>query len=295
MIHPHHKENVDMGGLNAAFWLTFVLFIAEIIGGIATNSLAILSDAWHLLSDLLALGISWFALWQAKKPANNRLTFGYHRFGIFAALINNLTLIGISVYIFYKAIYRFTHPEQIKSLGMIFLAVLGVVITAMVVLFLRKGEQELHVKSTILHFVGDVFSYTGVIIGGILLYLTNWLWIDSVISIVFASIILRNTFKMLKETIRILLEAVPDGYNIDDIKGKIEQIPGVFSTHDIHVWGISTDEVMFTAHVVVDNISIEQSHILLHEIKKELKTSFNIWHSIFQLETYQYMKNRISS
>lgn len=294
MNHPHHKLNLSLKGINSAFWLTLGLFIAEVIGGILTNSLAIMSDAWHLLSDLLALGISWFALWQGTRPADKKLTFGYHRFGIFAAFLNNLTLIGISFFIFYKAISRFFNPEAVHSVGMIYLAVLGVAISGLIVLLLRKEEQNLNIKSAILHFIGDVFSYAGVILGGILLNITNWLWIDPLISIIFASIILRGAFKMLIESIRILLEAVPQGMNVDEIKNSLEKIPGVQSIHDIHVWGISAEEVMLTAHMVVENISIEQSHDLLGRVKKELKKQFNIWHSIFQLETIEYQKSKIS-
>ena len=294
VIHPHHKSTISMKGINLAFWLTLALFIVEIIGGLITNSLAILSDAWHLLSDILALGISWFALWQATKPANKKLTYGYHRLGIFAAFINNLTLIGISGFIFYKAIQRLYHPQEVESLGMIYLAVLGVAVSALIVFFLRKEEQNINVKSAVLHFVGDVFSYAGVIIGGILLFLTNWLWIDALISMIFASIILRGALKMLLESIRILLEAVPEGFDIDEIKGVIKEVNGVYSVHDVHVWGISSDEIMLTAHLVVENISIEQSHQLLSNVKKEIRNKYKIWHSNFQLETRSYQQNKIS-
>ncbi|KXG43781.1 cation diffusion facilitator family transporter [Tepidibacillus decaturensis] len=290
MSHTHHVVETKTRGINIAFWLTSILFIAEIIGGLITNSLAILSDAWHLLSDILALGVSWFALRQTRRPANKRLTFGYHRVGIFAAFFNNVTLIGISFYIYYKAITRIFTPEPVGSLGMIYLALLGVLVTGTIVLFLKKEKQNLNVKSAVLHFVGDVFSYAGVIIGGVLLHFTGWLWIDPMISIIFASVILRGAFRMLRESIRILLEAVPEGLNVDMIKEVMEQVPGVHAVHDIHVWGISAEEVMLTAHVVVKNQPVSEGHDLLHDVKKALYEHFHIWHSVLQLETIQYQE-----
>jgi len=290
MQHAHHLTNSKSVGINIAFWLTFFLFLAEIVGGIFTGSLAILSDAWHLLSDLLALGVSWFALRQAIKPANEKLTFGYHRFGIFAAFFNNLTLIGISFYIFYTAVIRIFNPREVKSMGMVYLAILGLVITATIVFFLRKEDQNLNVKSAVLHFVGDVFSYAGVVLGGIVLHFTGWLWIDPVISIVFASIILRGAFKMLKESFWILLEGVPSNFNVDQISKDMESVPGVHSVHDVHIWGISAEEVMLTAHAVVEEQPVSEGHDLLHEVKKVLREKYGIWHSILQLETINYQE-----
>lgn len=285
MAHFHHYEKVNLRGLNIAFFLTLTLFVAEIIGGLITNSLAILSDAWHLLTDILALSISWFALWQTKKPANRRLTYGYHRIGIFAAFINNLSLIGISFYIFYKAIYRLFNPVEVKSLGMVSLAILGVIVSGTIVLLLRKQEDNLNIKSATLHFIGDILSYIGVVIAGILLYFTNWLWIDPVISIIFAAIILNSAFRMLVPAVKILLEAVPDSINLEDIEKTIIEIPGVKSVHDIHVWGISLEEIMLTAHIVVDNTSISEGHNLIHDVKNNLYKRYKIWHVILQLET----------
>ncbi|MFV9511775.1 cation diffusion facilitator family transporter [Tepidibacillus sp. LV47] len=288
--HAHHVTDKKSTGINIAFWLTFLLFVAEIIGGILTNSLAILSDAWYLLSDILALGVSWFALRQARKPANKRLTFGYHRFGIFAAFFNNLTLIAISFYIFYTAVLRIFHPKEVKSLGMVYLAILGLVITGTIVLFLRKEEQNLNVRSAVLHFVGDVFSYAGVILGGMILHFTGWLWIDPIISIVFASIILRGAFSMLRESFWILLEGVPSNFDVDEITKDMESVPGVHSVHDVHIWGISAEEVMLTAHIVVEEQPVSEGHDLLHEVKKVLRGKYGIRHSILQLETIDYQE-----
>ncbi len=284
MIHYHHLKNTKKQGINIAFWLTFFLFFAEVVGGFLTNSLAIISDAWHLLSDLLALAVSWFALHQAAKPANTRLTYGYHRLGIFAALINNVTLIGISFFIIYSAIHRFFYPIEVKSIGMIFLAALGFIITSIIVFFLKREGQNLNIKSATFHFIGDAYSYVGVVIGGILLYYTNWFWIDPLLSILFASIIFRGAFMMLKETIKILMEAVPEGYDVGEIKTSLEKIPGIHSAHDIHVWGISAEEVMLTAHVVIDDIPVSKGYDILQEAKKMLHVNYDIWHSNFQLE-----------
>lgn len=291
--HTHHAMVKKNKGISIAFWFTMLLFIAEIIGGYLTNSLAILSDAWHLLSDILALGVSWFALRQSTRPANKKLTFGYHRIGIFAALINNLSLIGISGYIYYTAIRRIFYPEQVESIGMIYLAILGVLVTTTIVFFLKREDQNLNVKSALLHFVGDVFSYAGVIIGGILLNYTGWMWIDPVISILFASVILKGAFRMLRESIRILLEAVPDGLDLDEIKEEVIKVKGVCSVHDVHVWGVSSEEVMLTAHIVTDNKSVFEGHRLLHEVKDLLNEQFGIWHSILQLETIENIQEEL--
>lgn len=267
-----------------AFGLTFILFISQLIGGYLSNSLAIISDAWHLLSDLLALSVSWFALAQAKRPANHRMTYGYHRFGIFAALFNNLTLIGISVFIYIFAIGRIISPQPVHAPAMMMLALVGFVVTFIIVVLLKRGEQNLNTKSALLHFFGDVLSYAGVVLGGIIIYYTGWLWVDPLLSIVFATIITVNAWKMLKESVLILLQAVPAELDVRLVERKLLALSGVKAVRDLHIWSLTSEKVMLSAHITTSFDKLEDTEDLLVIIQHQM-ADLGIRHCTIQFET----------
>jgi cobalt-zinc-cadmium efflux system protein len=268
-----------------AIVITSLLFLAQCIGGWMTNSLAIISDAWHLLSDLAALLLSWFALRQTQKPANAVHTFGYHRYGILAALINGLVLIGISIFIFSQAVHRMLNPQEVQSKGMIFLAILGFLLTMLIVLLFRDGKENLNIRSTLLHFLGDTFSYAGIVLGGIIMFYTGWLWVDPILSAIFALVILKNAWSVTKESAQILLEAVPPGLSITQVQEFLLTEPTIRNVNDLHIWSLSNEHTSLCATITICNMDVSASRQLSEHLNKKLYEQFGITHTTIQFES----------
>ncbi len=265
--------------------ITFVMFLSQLVGGFVTNSLAIMSDSWHLLSDLFALLLSWYAVNQTMKPADERHTFGYHRFGSISAFVNGLTLIGISLFICYEAARRFLHPVEVHSVGMLWLAGIGLIGTFVIVVLLKEGEANINVKSALIHFLGDVFSYLGILLGGIVISATGWTFVDPLLSAVFAAIILKNAWAVTKEAGRILLEAVPSRVSLERVKVRLSQEPEVLTVIDLHIWALSNEHLSLSAHIQVPDMDMEAATNLLHRLKRILLDEFQIAHTTIQLQT----------
>lgn len=261
-----------------------IIFLGKFTGAFITNSLALFSDSWHLLTDIASLLISFWGLKIATKAANHKYTFGYSRFSIFTAFINNISLIFISIYIFYKAVLRFFNPIDIAPEGMIIFSILGLVINTIVVFNLGNKSDNLNVRSVFLHFLGDALSDIGVLIGGIIIYFTHLSGIDTLLSAILACLILRNAFKMTLECIKILLEAAPEEISIDDLKKSIKDLGGIIEITDIHIWSLSKEILSLTAHISIKECAIENCESKLHDIQHLLKDKFNIDHSTIQFE-----------
>lgn len=272
--------------------ITFLMFASQLIGGFLTNSLAIMSDAWHLLSDLLALLLSWYAIRQTMKPADSKLTYGYHRFGSMAALINGLTLLGISLFIFYQAILRLLHPVEVHSMGMMWLAGVGFAGTFLIVMILKQGEKNINVKSALIHFLGDVLSYFGILLGGLIIMLTGWTQVDPILSGLFAVIILKNAWTITKEAAHILLEAVPQEVSVPDVEKRLLQEPEIMKVLDLHIWGLSNEHYSLSAHLQVGNITLEETSEILTRLERILLEEFTIAHTTIQLQTESYYRNQ---
>lgn len=286
-----HEKKVRL-----SFLITLAMFIVQLIGGFITNSLAIASDAWHLSSDLLALFLSWYAIRQTMKPANEKHTFGYHRFGSLTALINGLSLIGISLFIGYSSIVRFFNPSSVHSTGMIGLAAAGFISTLAIAFLLKDGKENINVKSAFLHFVGDVLSYFGILIGGVIIYFTGWNWIDPILSALFALIILRNAWGITKEAALILLEAVPGNLSVRLIKQRLLEETEIKKIMDLHVWGLSNEHISLSTHLAVRNMELEESNPFIQRIEEILYKEFGIAHTTVQLhaetkETSSYIRS----
>jgi cobalt-zinc-cadmium efflux system protein len=261
-----------------------IIFIGKLIGAFMTHSLALFSDSWHLLTDIASLVLSFYGLKIALKAANRKYTFGYYRFSILTALINNISLIAISLYILYKAVLRYFNPVDIQPVGMIVFSILGLVVNTIVVFNLRDSSNNINVKSVFLHFLGDALSDIGVLIGGIVIYFTHLSGIDTVLSAVLASLILRNAFKMIVECTNIFLEAAPEEISIDELKKSIKELGGIIEITDIHIWSLSKEMLSMTAHISIKECSIENCEEKLHDIQHLLKEKFNIDHSTIQFE-----------
>lgn len=272
-----------------AITLTSITFIAKLTGGYLTNSLALMSDAWHLLTDLLSLILSWWAVKLAGRKPNSWATFGFHRAGILAALVNNITLIAVSFYILYQAYLRSFTPQPVESGGMFVMAIIGMLVNGSIVMILRKGAKyNLNVRSTWLHFMGDIAADIGVLLGGIIIYFTGWYSIDTLLSAILGLTILRGAVIMLKDITFILLEGIPGNLSVNEIAASLQQLPNITAARDIHVWYLAEEEVILSAHIEIANdILLSHTGPMLSQIKALLFEKFHITHIHIQFELHE--------
>lgn len=258
--------------------------MVEVIGGFLTNSLALISDAGHMLTHLFALLVSLFALFFAAKPPTEKKTYGFYRLEILAALFNGIMLFMITVWIFYEAYQRFMHPESISSGKMFMVACVGLVanITCAYILKGNGHGHSLNVRSAFLHMLGDTISSVGVIIGAAIIYYTNWFIVDPVISVILCILILVWSYKLIMESVDILLEATPKGINIDEVIISLKQIPGIDNAHDIHVWTITSGMYSMSGHIDTKDMLISETTRLSKEINRILGEKFKIGHTVIQ-------------
>ncbi len=265
--------------------LTAIFVVVEILAGIFGNSLALLTDAAHNFTDVIALGLSWYALRLAAQPANAGKTFGYHRVGILVALINSTTLILIAVGIFYEAWKRFISPPEVDSVILIAVGALAFIINLVTALMVKEGsEHDLNLRSAFLHLMGDVMSTLGAVIAGIVIAFTKWNWLDPLVSVLIGGFILYNAWGILKQTIHILLESTPENIDMTEMVAGIRKLDGVRDIHDLHVWSISENLRMLSAHVVVENISVGEGVTIQQNINDLLAHNYNIQHATLQME-----------
>jgi cobalt-zinc-cadmium efflux system protein len=269
--------------LKIAVVLTALIFIMELLGGIISNSLALLSDAAHVFMDAVSLVLAYGALKISGRPSNRNVTFGYHRFEIFAALINGLTIIGIAIFIFYEAYGRIFDPPQVKGLQVLVIATIGMIVNTWVALKLH-GHSDLNIKGAYLHVIGDALASVAVIGGAIVIILTGKTVIDPVLSILIGIMLFYGSFRLVFGSVRILLEFAPTHVDADTLKEIMMQVEGVKGVHDIHIWSICSNIHAMSAHVLVDRIHVQQTEALISEINKILRDDFRILHTTLQFE-----------
>ena len=265
--------------------ITALVMIAEIIGGLLANSLALLSDAGHMLTDILALGLSIVAMRFAQKPPTASKTFGFYRLEILAAFFNGLLLLFVSFYIFYEAYHRLLHPEEIKGLFMLVVAFIGLLANGVGIVVLRKSAHtSLNVKSAFFHLVGDTISSGGVIVGGVLILYTGWYVVDSLIGIFIGMLILRGAYALVRESIDIFLEATPKDINVEKMLDDLRKIEGVKEIHHLHLWTITSGMYAMSAHVLIEDLLTSKSAQILTAIESLLR-EYNIEHTTVQFES----------
>jgi cobalt-zinc-cadmium efflux system protein len=266
--------------------ITSVVMIVEVIGGLLANSLALLSDAGHMLTDILALLLSIVAMKFAQKPPTLSKTYGFHRLEILAAFFNGMLLIGIAVVIFLKAYDRFVHPETIKGMYMLGVAIVGLIANgAGIVILGQSARKNLNVKSAFFHLVGDTISSAGVIVGGVIIIYTDWYLIDSIIGFLIGILILRGAYGLVKEAIDILLEATPKEIDLEKLIKDLLGIEGVKDVHHIHLWTITTGIHAISAHVLIDDLLTSKSALILREIKAVLRNRYSMGHTTIEFES----------
>lgn len=265
-------------------WFTLTVFLAEVAGGVLTNSLALLSDAWHVLADVLALVLSWWALRKAQKAATGHMTYGYHRYGVLAALANSLSLLAISGWIFFESYQRMLHPEPVRSLPMLIVAAVGLLANGVVAFVLKDSAHgNLNVRSAFLHVLGDAAASLGVIAGGVIMHLTGWYLVDPLISAAIGLLILKGGWDVLREALHILTERSPAGLDAHSVSEAIRELPFVQDVHDVHLWSLSHEYPMLSLHVITAGACPSNSD-MLQEINGLLRERFGIEHSVVQLE-----------
>lgn len=288
--HEHSHNHGDVfhshapaGKMKTAFFLTLAILVVELLGGWISHSLALLSDAGHVLTDIVSIGLSWFALKQAEKPSNRTMTYGYYRSGILAALFNGMLLILITIWILWEAYGRFRHPEHIEPLWMFISAGVGLLVNLYLGLGMRH-EEDLNVRSAVLHMLGDASASAGVIIGGIVIVFTHWYVVDPILSVLISILIAFGAWRIVRQTVGILMEGTPKGIDFDKVVGELRSVKCVQDVHDVHIWSITSGKNALSCHIVLDgDMTIRQSQDVLREMEHRL-THMGIGHATIQTE-----------
>jgi cobalt-zinc-cadmium efflux system protein len=283
-MHDHKNED-NSKKLFLSIALTGLIFIAEFGGGLWTGSLALLSDSAHVFMDAFALGLSYLAIRVATLPPNDRHTYGYHRMQVLAALANGATLLLISFEIMREAINRFQNPEPVVAGPMLVIAVIGLIVNVIVALVLHDHDHDdLNTRAAFLHVLGDALASVGVIVAGIAILLTGQQWIDPFVSVLISVLILFSSGRLLKETVHILAEGIPDGMTASDVSNSMKSVPGVAEIHDLHIWTVSPGFVALSAHVILEDQTLSETERIMEELKIKLSSVYKIDHTTIQFE-----------
>lgn len=287
--HDHqHAHTANKKTLTLSLIIIASFMIVEVIGGFVTNSLALLADAGHMLSDAISLFIALMAFTFSSKVADYSRTYGYKRFEILAAVVNGVTLIFVSGFIIYEAIERFQQPAEIASQGMLMIAFIGLLANLLVAWIMLRGSDvkgNLNMRGAYLHVLSDLLGSVGAIIAALLILFFDWLWADALASVLVAILVLRGGYLVTKSSIHVLMEGTPDDVDIQQVTAVITSVEGVHGIHDLHIWTITSGLNALTCHAVVDeDLTIAESEHLLRKIEHEL-SHIHIQHVTIQLET----------
>jgi len=291
--HGHHGHNHAPSNYNRAFIVGITLnvgFVAvEVLFGFLSNSLALLTDAGHNLSDVLGLVVAWLASWLGSRRPTQRYTYGFRRSSILAALLNACFLLVAMGAIAWEAIQRFSSPTPVNGTTVIGVALVGIVINGITALMFMSGrEKDLNIKGAFLHMAADALVSLGVVLAGIAILTTGWLWFDSVISLIIVVVIVAGTWNLLRDSINLALDAVPPGIELFAVRTYLEELPGVVGLHDLHIWAMSTTETALTAHLVM--LTGNPGDAFLSRIRMELHDKFGIEHTTIQVETGNFLR-----
>lgn len=282
---PQSSASINQRRLVIALVITAVMTMVELVGGLLSNSLALLGDAGHMFTDTLAIALSLVALTLAKRPASQKRTYGFHRAEVLAALTNGAILILISVYIFYEAYQRFVDPPEVRGGLMLGVAAMGLVANVVGISVLHSASRHnLNVRGAFLHMWSDSASSIGVIVAGVVILATGWTVADPVVSVLVGILILRGAAALVYESSDILLEAVPKHLDVTQIISGLKEIRGVRDVHDVHLWTITSGMYALSCHVLIDDQTVSDSTRIVEEINQTLSQEFGVAHSTLQLE-----------
>ena len=281
------ERRKDRNRLLLSLALTGVIAVAEAVGGWVTHSLALLSDAVHMLTDISALGLSLLALWFSGKPADLKKTYGYYRMEILSALLNGVLLLGITVWIAVEAWRRLRSPTEVTLGPMAVVAAIGLVANLGALAFLHR-THSMNVRGAFLHVLGDTLSSVGVLIGAGVMWLTGWNAVDPLISVVISLIIVVSAVRLVRDAVDVLLEAVPAHVELPEVEELLRKVRGVHDVHDLHVWTIASGRYALSAHLVVGDPTVSNNDEILTAVKHELFDRFGIAHTTIQIESETY-------
>ena len=287
----HHRNHFKIQKkskktLYVTLFLTLFFALMELFGGLFSNSLSLVGDSFHMFSDVLALGASMVAIYfEAKKPTE-KFTYGFLRLEVVVAFLNGIVLMLIAVGMIYESVIRFFNPREIDFGSMFFIALIGLIFNIVITWILfssTKKENNINIKSAMLHFLGDLLNSVGVIISSIIIYFTNFVYIDIIMSVVISVIIFTGGYKISKEAFFILMEAVPSEVDLNTLRNELLNIDGIKNIHELHIWKNDNEEISFTAHILLDNYEKHNNYRIINEIKEKLAV-YDIFHMTVQIE-----------
>ena len=287
----HHRNHFKIQKkskktLYVTLFLTLFFALMELFGGLFSNSLSLVGDSFHMFSDVLALGASMVAIYfEAKKPTE-KFTYGFLRLEVVVAFLNGIVLMLIAAGMIYESVIRFFNPREIDFGSMFFIALIGLIFNIVITWILfssTKKENNINIKSAMLHFLGDLLNSVGVIISSIIIYFTNFVYIDIIMSVVISVIIFTGGYKISKEAFFILMEAVPSEIDLNTLRKELLNIDGIKNIHEFHIWKNDNEEISFTAHILLDNYEKHNNYRIINEIKQKLAL-YDIFHMTVQIE-----------
>ena len=287
----HHRNHFKIQKkskktLYVTLFLTLFFALMELFGGLFSNSLSLVGDSFHMFSDVLALGASMVAIYfEAKKPTE-KFTYGFLRLEVVVAFLNGIILMLIAAGMIYESVIRFFNPREIDFGSMFFIALVGLIFNIVITWILfssTKKENNINIKSAMLHFLGDLLNSVGVVISSIIIYFTNFIYIDIIMSVVISVIIFTGGYKISKEAFFILMEAVPSEVDLNMLRNELLNIDGIKNIHELHVWKNDNEEISFTAHILLDNYEKHNNYRIINEIKQKLAV-YDIFHMTVQIE-----------
>jgi cobalt-zinc-cadmium efflux system protein len=283
-VHAHSPDESTSRILRISLFVTLAYIALLVFAGIRAHSLALLSEAGHNLSDFFALLLSFFAVYLQARPPSSTKTYGYHRAGVLVALVNAVSLVVVSFFIFYEAFRRLQQPQQVRAGLMIAVAAAGVIMNGVIAVLLYRCSRDVNIRSAFLHEIGDTVSTAAVIVGGWLIMTTGQYWIDSALSMGIGALILWSGFGIIRETLNILLEGTPRGIQLERVEIALRAIAGVNDVHDLHVWSIGSETRALSCHIAIADIPPSVSERILRDVKDRLHHEFRIDHTTIQFE-----------
>ena len=287
MTHEHHHEisPAAMGPrLLASLAANAVITLLQVVGGILANSLGLLSDAAHNLSDVVALGLSYWALRLGRRPPTHRRTFAYKRAEILVALFNSTVLVGVSVYLIVEGVRRLADPEPVHGLTVMAFAAGGLVVNVIAALLVGSHHRDLNLRSAFLHLMGDAGVSLGVLLSGLVIYVWGWRYADPIVSILVSLWIGREAFEIIRGALNVLMEGTPEGIELAAVERAMLEVTGVKGIHDLHIWSISSNDLALSAHIEADDKAISEANAVLVSLKQMLWSEFGVGHVTFELE-----------
>ena len=299
--HHHHESThgpdttgrsraAERRGLRRALLLTATILVAEVIGGYVSNSLALLADAGHMFTDALAIALAYAAIGFATRPPTAHKTYGWYRLEVLAALANGVTLVVMSLFIFWEAYERVVAPPEVSTGTMLLVATIGLVANGFGLFFLHGHGHSLNMRGAYLHVLGDLLSSVAVVAGGVFMAFTGVFIIDPILSVLIGLIIIASAYRLLRESVDVLLEAIPSGIELEEVGNAIAQVDGVLGVHDLHIWCITSGLNALSCHVEVDTDSLAECDALLGNINHMLRERFAITHTTIQMESEDYRR-----